>query len=80
MRHESNAGRSYTPTRHERSLHEDMRRFFDQFVQNGDGQDTSSVVTSQGPMGAKLSWPLPLSHWPPRSICQARSDTSLAST
>ncbi len=48
MRHESNAGRSsYTPTRHERSLHEDMRRFFDQFVQNGDGQDTSSVVTSQ---------------------------------
>ena len=47
MRHDSSSGRSHSPTRHERSLHEDMRRFFDQFVQSGDGHDTSSVVTSQ---------------------------------
>ncbi|NYZ64118.1 Hsp20/alpha crystallin family protein [Luteimonas sp. SJ-16] len=36
------------PARTERSgLHEEMRRFFDQFIQSGDVQDTSSVVTSQ---------------------------------
>lgn len=47
MRHDSNAVRPHTPARHERSLHEDMRRLFDQFVQSSDNHDVSSVVTSQ---------------------------------
>ncbi len=38
----------------------------------------SSLVTNQGPIGPKVSQPLPLSHWPPeRSIWKARSETSL---
>ena len=37
----------------------------------------SSVVTSQGPSGPKVSQPLPLVHWPPRSIWKLRSETSL---
>ena len=44
------------------------------------GSAISSRVTSQGPMGAKLSQPLPLSHWPPRSIWYSRSDTSFTTT
>src|SRR5216683_1340090 len=32
------------------------------------GSLTSSLVTSQGPIGPKVSQPLPLVHWPPRSI------------
>ena len=31
----------------------------------------------QGPSGPKVSAPLPLLHWPPRSIWNARSETSL---
>ena len=41
------------------------------------GSGTSSGVTSQGPIGPKLSKPLPLSQVPPRSVCHARSLTSL---
>src|SRR3954469_2835003 len=37
----------------------------------------SSLVTSQGPSGPKVSQPLPLVHWPPRSIWNCRSETSL---
>src|SRR5689334_17842068 len=41
------------------------------------GSLTSSLVTNQGPIGPKLSQPLPLFHWPPeRSIWNTRSDTS----
>src|SRR3954453_5740269 len=38
---------------------------------------TSSLVTSQGPSGPKVSQPLPLVHWPPRSIWNCRSEPSL---
>src|SRR5471032_3014270 len=41
------------------------------------GSATSSAVTSHGPIGPKVSKPLPLSQVPPRSICHSRSDTSL---
>ena len=41
------------------------------------GSGISSRVTSQGPIGPKVSQPLPLSHWPPRSSWYSRSDTSL---
>ncbi|MNL69855.1 hypothetical protein D3C87_1947690 [compost metagenome] len=41
------------------------------------GSGASSRVTSQGPMGPKVSQPLPLSQVPPRSVWKARSDTSL---
>jgi len=42
------------------------------------GSPTSSAVTSQGPMGPKVSQPLPLSHWPPpRYSWYWRSETSL---
>ena len=45
------------------------------------GSGTSSLVTSHGPTGPKVSKPLPLPHWPPlRWSCQSRADTSLAST
>ena len=37
----------------------------------------SSLVTSQGPSGPKVSQPLPFIHWPPRSIWYSRSETSL---
>ena len=37
----------------------------------------SSFVTSQGPVGPKVSQPLPLSQVPPRSIWYSRSETSL---
>ena len=41
--------------------------------------DRLDVGAIHGPCGAKVSWPLPLSHWPPpRSIWYSRSDTSLA--
>ena len=39
----------------------------------------SSFVTSQGPMGAKLSWLLPLVHCPDRRVWNSRSETSLPS-
>src|SRR3546814_10596276 len=35
------------------------------------------IFTSHGPMGPKVSQPLPLSQVPPRSIWYSRSDTSL---
>ncbi|MNL82726.1 hypothetical protein D3C87_2101740 [compost metagenome] len=41
------------------------------------GSGTSSFVTSQGPVGQKFGKLLPFTHCPPRSICQARSETSL---
>ena len=42
-----------------------------------DPSPTSSVVTSQGPSGLKVSQLLPLDHWPPlTSNWKARSDTS----
>jgi hypothetical protein len=37
----------------------------------------SSLVTSHGPSGPKVSCDLPLVHWPKRSIWKLRSDTSL---
>src|SRR3984885_11513707 len=42
------------------------------------GSLISSLVTSQGPSGPKVSQPLPLVHCPARSIWNTRSDTSLA--
>ncbi len=41
------------------------------------GSLTSSAVTSQGPSGLNVSHDLPLSHWPPRSSWNSRSETSL---
>ena len=40
----------------------------------------SSGVTSHGPAGLNVSADLPFDHWPPRSIWNARSLTSLTST
>ena len=40
----------------------------------------SSGVTSHGPAGLNVSADLPLDHWPPRSIWNARSLTSLTTT
>jgi hypothetical protein len=40
------------------------------------GSGTSSVVTSHGPSGLNVSHDLPLSHCPPRSSWNSRSDTS----
>src|SRR5690606_18738103 len=37
----------------------------------------SSRVTSHGPMGPKLSQPLPFIHWPERLAWKTRSETSL---
>src|SRR6185312_1491648 len=37
----------------------------------------SSLVTSHGPSGPKVSCDLPLVHWPSRSIWKLRSETSL---
>ncbi len=37
----------------------------------------SSLVTSHGPTGPKVSCDLPLVHWPRRSIWKLRSETSL---
>jgi len=42
------------------------------------GSGTSSAVTSQGPMGQKPGADLPLTHCPPRSFCQSRSDRSFS--
>ncbi len=41
---------------------------------------SSSGVTSHGPVGLNVGADLPLTHWPPRSICHSRSLTSLTST
>ncbi len=41
------------------------------------GSGTSSDVTSQGPIGAKVSQLLPLDQLPPRSSWNSRSETSL---
>src|SRR5215470_428637 len=41
------------------------------------GSRISSLVTSHGPSGAKVSKLLPLSHVWPRSSCHSRSETSL---
>ena len=43
------------------------------------GLATSSRVTNQGPMGPKVSKPLPLSQVGPRSNCHSRSLTSFTS-
>jgi len=37
-----------------------------------------AAVTSHGPSGLNVSQFLPLSHWPPRSIWNSRSETSWA--
>ena len=43
------------------------------------GSLISSLVTNHGPIGPKVSQPLPLFHWPPeRSIWNSRSETSFA--
>src|SRR5262252_8435549 len=42
------------------------------------GSGISSLVTSHGPSGPNVSEPLPLVHWPARSIWNTRSETSLA--
>ena len=41
------------------------------------GSATSSAVTIHGPSGLNVSQFLPLSHCPPRSIWNSRSETSL---
>ena len=40
------------------------------------GSATASRVTSQGPSGPKVSWLLPLVHWPWRLVWKSRSETS----
>lgn len=42
------------------------------------GSGTSSAVTSHGPSGLNVSQFLPLSHCPPRSNWNSRSETSCA--
>ncbi len=46
-------------------------------ISSSPGWATSSRVTSQGPRGPKLSWLLPLIHWPERFDWKVRSETSL---
>ena len=48
-------------------------------LSDSDSACTSSIssgVTSHGPSGLNVSHDLPLTHWPPRSSWNSRSDTS----